>query len=395
VRGACTWLVLAIAAIGFAASARAADPLAIVPVDGEPFAAALAALDDDGTLLLATADGERSLPLNDLVSIGAPAPWGHGTWVLLADGGLLAADVLGLANEALQIDSSALGPRSLPLERVAGVLLRPPSDPRERDPLIDRLLAAEGATDRLLLENGDELAGTLAGLSDYELEVSVGGETQRVPLERTVAVVLNPQLQARRRADRWGTLVGLSDGSLLRAESLSINDAGANLTLAGVEAWTLPAERIALVQPLAGRAVYLSDLPVSGYKHVPFLTLEWPYTLDRAVTGTRLAAGGRMYSKGVGMHSAARLTFKLDRPYRRLDALAAIDDAAGPGGSVTFRVFVGREERFASAPVRGGQPPVPVSVDLSGAETVSLVVDFGERGDERDYADWLEARLVE
>ena len=42
----------------------------------------------------------------------------------------------------------------------------------------------------------------------------------------------------------------------------------------------------------------------------------------------------------------------------------------------------------------GGMSPVPVSVDLSGVRQLSLLVDFGERGDELDYADWLEARLV-
>jgi hypothetical protein len=38
---------------------------------------------------------------------------------------------------------------------------------------------------------------------------------------------------------------------------------------------------------------------------------------------------------------------------------------------------------------------VPISVDIGGAKQVSLVVDFAERGDEQDHADWLDARFVE
>jgi hypothetical protein len=39
-------------------------------------------------------------------------------------------------------------------------------------------------------------------------------------------------------------------------------------------------------------------------------------------------------------------------------------------------------------------PPVPVSVDLGGAKRLDLVVDFADRADELDRANWLNARLV-
>jgi hypothetical protein len=38
--------------------------------------------------------------------------------------------------------------------------------------------------------------------------------------------------------------------------------------------------------------------------------------------------------------------------------------------------------------------PVPVSVDLSDAKRLDLVVDFAERADQLDHANWLDARLV-
>ena len=51
-------------------------------------------------------------------------------------------------------------------------------------------------------------------------------------------------------------------------------------------------------------------------------------------------------------------------------------------------------EAWLTDVVRGGQPPVPLSVDLKGAKRISLLVDFADRGDELDHADWLDARLV-
>jgi hypothetical protein len=72
----------------------------------------------------------------------------------------------------------------------------------------------------------------------------------------------------------------------------------------------------------------------------------------------------------------------------------ALDDEVAGGGSVTFRVFVDREQKLATPVVRGGQPPLPISVDLRGAKQLSLVVDFADRGDQHDHADWLNARLL-
>ena len=59
----------------------------------------------------------------------------------------------------------------------------------------------------------------------------------------------------------------------------------------------------------------------------------------------------------------------------------AIDAEAGPRGSVVFRVFIDDgsgtwQERATSEIVRGGEPPVPISVDLTGAKRISLLVDY-------------------
>ena len=59
--------------------------------------------------------------------------------------------------------------------------------------------------------------------------------------------------------------------------------------------------------------------------------------------GEPLVVGGKRYLKGIGMHSAARLTYRLDGKYQRFDAAVAIDDSADGRGSVTFGVYVLRD----------------------------------------------------
>ena len=158
-------------------------------------------------------------------------------------------------------------------------------------------------------------------------------------------------------------------------------------------------DAIVALQPLGGRVEYLSDLKPASYRHIPFLSLSWPYAADRSVLQGQLRASGKLYAKGLGMHSPARITYDLKGSYRRFQAELAIDDEAGQGGSVVFRVFVDDgsgawQERATSETIRGGEPPVPISVDLAGAKRISLLVDYADRGDELDHADWLNARLV-
>ena len=136
---------------------------------------------------------------------------------------------------------------------------------------------------------------------------------------------------------------------------------------------------------------------------MPLLRAAWPLRRDRNVAGRLLRAGGRRWLKGLGMHSLAQATYVFRRPYRRLLAWAAVDDQAGPRGAVVFRVVTfhrsdrGVEKKIAytSPVVRRGESPRLVNVLLEGAAGMSLVVQYGSGGDQHDWADWLEAVLVE
>ena len=82
------------------------------------------------------------------------------------------------------------------------------------------------------------------------------------------------------------------------------------------------------------------------------------------------------------------------RAPKRFQAELGIDDSTAGRGSVQFRVLVDGQEKFISPTIRGGQPPVPVSVDVAGAKKLELVVDYADRADVLDHADWLNARLT-
>ena len=338
---------------------------------------------------------------------------------------------------------------------VAGIVFHQPAEPQNDDLLADRIVAAAGRWDRLLLLNGDELSGRLvgiaAGLVDFETELG----SVKVAADRIRALIFKPATRRHEdKTERLRAWVGLCDGSRLLADRVVI--AGKSLTLmASGRTWTTTPQRLVFLQPLGGRAVYLSDVRPADYRQTPFLDLPWPLRADRNVTGGMLRSAGRLWLKGLGVHSAARLVYTLDpspphplagkghgdcpdfcvsknatvpfhgtvvslstefrtgpghglmgfplpparegregRGFQRFEAEIGIDDSAGTRGSVRFRVLVDGRERFASRVVRGGDRPTPVSVDLRGGKRLEILVDYADQGDVLDRADWLDARLI-
>jgi hypothetical protein len=236
-------------------------------------------------------------------------------------------------------------------------------------------------------------------MDDNRVVLQAKADPLEVKIDTLLAILFDPTLADAPRVDGLRVVVGFGDGSRVTSVEMVADAQSALLKLPGGAQLKAPTASIVSLQILGGRAVYLSDLKPTSYRHLPYLQLSWPYQDDRNVLSSALRAQRRLYLKGLGMHSPSRLTYELDQPYRRFDAQVAIDDATRGRGSVVFRVFVDDgsgtwQERADSGIVRGRQPPKPISVDLAGAKRISLLVDFADRGDELDHADWLGARLV-
>ena len=75
-----------------------------------------------------------------------------------------------------------------------------------------------------------------------------------------------------------------------------------------------------------------------------------------------------------------------------------MDDEASPAGDAVFRVYTGDGEggwkqAYESPIVRGGDPPLPISVNLQESQAIALIVEYADRGDGKDYANWLNAHF--
>jgi len=383
----------------------------LIAVDADRSVAKLLRCEADGSWLFEIDGKARDWTMDQLVRWGGPAKTPSGSLLYLSDGNALAVDEsfepLKIVGEQVIFDSTSLGEKiELPLSILEGIVFRLPPDVQQRDQIIDRMRTTERSADTVLLKNGDELQGTIDGLSNSELALqTASGNTISVPRKNIMAIALNPALLDRPKRQDHLLMVHLADGSRIMAtdwkgdaEKVQLKTPS-GLTLETHYRTDSGTANLLGLQSLASHVVYLSDLEPADYRHRPYLSIAWPYRSDHNVMGTRLRSGGTLYEKGIGMHSLASLTYQLEEPYQRFDATLGIDDSAGNRGSVVFRLYVddgsGKWQlRYQSDIIRGGDETTAMSVDLSGIRRLNLMVDYAERGDEMDRANWLDARLL-
>jgi len=381
-----------------------AAPQQLETADGHTVEATFVGIAQDWQVSFRRDARPMRVPGAELVRWGNFADAKKGVLVIL-DRGLLVAREIRLQNDQFEAETTNFGSVKIPLERIRGVVLEPPVGARDRDALVSRIESSREETDRLILENHDELSGTVLRVAGNLVIVERDGRETEVETASVEAIAFAASTDVGTPAGAASVApakglrcwVGFGDGSRLLAERASTREGQLRLHLDGVAEFVTPVQAVVALQPLGGAAVYLSDLKAGGYRSLPYLDLKWPYKNDRTVTGGLLRARG-VYLKGIGMHSASRLTFDLAEPYRRFETDLAIDDETGEQGSVTVSVFIDEgngtwQSRFKSPVVRGGAAPQKESVDIRGAKRLSLLVEFADRADTWDHVDLGNARL--
>ena len=75
------------------------------------------------------------------------------------------------------------------------MVFRLPPALKDRDALFDRIDRAEGESDRLLLDNGDELTGLVEKIEEDAVKLKTNVGSVNVELGRVTAIIFNPALR--------------------------------------------------------------------------------------------------------------------------------------------------------------------------------------------------------
>ncbi|MGH3662234.1 MAG: protein kinase domain-containing protein [Micromonosporaceae bacterium] len=150
-------------------------------------------------------------------------------------------------------------------------------------------------------------------------------------------------------------------------------------------------------EPAEAATRYLSDTP-----YVQVGNGHGPVELNKANGGSGVDDGGPLtlagkeYEHGLGAHAPSHIRIYPPPECGTLKAVVGVDESAASAslGTVRFWVHVDGQVRHDSGPLSWQDPPQPISVDLTGATTVDLIVTDANDGNSWDQADWADAHLT-
>jgi len=107
-----------------------------------------------------------------------------------------------------------------------------------------------------------------------------------------------------------------------------------------------------------------------------------------------LTLGGTVFAHGVGTHAVGRLVIDLHGAATRFESMVGVDDEVKQMGTVQFFVLVDGRIAAQTDVMKGGEKPMLLTADLTGAKRLVLYVADANDDILFDHADWAGARLM-
>ena len=115
---------------------------------------------------------------------------------------------------------------------------------------------------------------------------------------------------------------------------------------------------------------------------------------NNADDGNPLTMHGTVYAEGLGTNSISDVKVYLGANCSSFSSTVGIDDEVGGSGSATFTV-VGDGKTLASTPtITGADPVQQLTANVSGVQTLDLIVGDGGDGNANDHGDWAMPTLT-
>ena len=373
-------------------------------VTGETRCGTLAEMAAEG-VVLQTADGRVTLPLDQILDI-VPATTSVASddpsvvWVELIDSSALAARSYTVSEGQATIGLAHGKSLAVPTAAVAQVRFQTLAEPSAAE--WSRLLTQPRDTDLLVIRKDEAIDyhnGVVRDVTAAEVLFEVDGD--RLPVKRSNVVgLLYYHPPGEKLPDSICTITDAA-GSCYAVHALRLDQAIQATTPAGL-AVSLGLDEVCKFEFANRRIVYLSDLKPDNVEWVPFFAPDKDLPLlaqfyrprqDCGFDDDPLRLGGRVYRKGLALHSRTLLTYRLPDRFRTFKASVGIADAVRPRGKVHV-VIQGDGRILWEQDASGRQDPAEVSLAIGGVRRLSILVDFGGSPSAGDQLFLCKARVI-
>jgi len=142
-------------------------------------------------------------------------------------------------------------------------------------------------------------------------------------------------------------------------------------------------------QPAQAESLWLSDLDLTKMSCV----MGTPKT-NQSIKGDSMTIGGEKFEHGVGTHAYSRMLINLHGKAKRFSAKVGLDDGAYIHASISFYILGDKKVLWESGPVKRGEKPRSINVDLTGINKLGLLVTVNREDISENYADWADAKIA-
>lgn len=378
-----------------AGTARADEQWILTTADFKSETVSIRGIDDAGLHIPSAGGDERTVGMDQFLQldrVGQTRSNAPRLFLWLTDGDHLGGAPIGISGESLLWRSPALGDMSFALARVRAIQRATQPDPQTARPLDD----PQRTEDVLTLANGDTLHGIVSDINETKITLQpTGGDATPVPISAIAAAdFAAPPGIANVTGLKRGFRVTFTDGTAVSTDSVRLAEREVHLNLPDAADHPIPLSSIAGIEQMNGPVLWLSALTPAESVQIPsFSQRAMPAQMDKAVTGDPLRFNDRELNHGIGVHSYSRLVFPVDPSCKSFRTQFAIDGDL-PWAEVTVRVKLDDHMAFEKPHVVAGTLSDVVKLDLAGAKTITLEVDYGENYDVQDRLNWIEPALL-
>jgi hypothetical protein len=350
----------------------------------------------DGAVMNTDSSGREHLAAADLVRLTTTTSLSRqqtgAVTLTLLGGDTLNGKIAAGDADTVTIETADIGKVRVPLDSVRSLRGPRASDPAQRESAVWFDRTQTGNVDRILLTNGDVADGFIAGIDAEGITIDGTFGTTKLPHRLVVAARLAAAPPT--PLDGLQCRVTLRRSGRLTMTRLDWMGATVEARLRHGQQVEIEPARIVAIDIVGGRWEWLSSHRPISYEHTPMLALDWEYARDRNVLGGPIRVAGETFEHGVGVHSRSSLTYDLKGVYKQFVTSFGIDDDSGPYADVSVFILVDGKRRFEQVNVRPGKLFGPVRLDVTKANRIQLVVDFGDNGDLQDRLNWIEPALI-
>ncbi len=314
----------------------------------------------------------------------------------LVTGDRVGGEPVKIENDRLSWRNVSVGELTIPLSQALAITTRGESPD-----------AGKRTEDVVVLANGDTVRGIVTAVSLGEVQVKGGAAGDlpvAVPLDAVASMsfagsggtATNAAAQ-QARAYR----VRLNDGSSVVATTLKLSENKLNVTIGG-DPRPLELSSVAGIEQVNGPVSWLTSRRPSQEAQTPFIgstagapggQVTWASRADTDVAGQAFLVGGKIFQRGIGVHSYSRLAYPLDGSYKAFRTRYGINDSL-VRADVTVRLLLDGKVVHESKNVKAGTLSPVVVIELAGAKELVLEVDYGEGIDVEDRLNWIEPALL-